>query len=222
MTITPEIQEILNKFDRKEEDFLKLLNYFKDNIQDHTLIYFVNTALSSIDKHSVSLTVNAKKMVKMMSKVGVLRHPQLSGDIAVNQKMQSIKEVTLPIEALIYKDFNTGLYKYEFAIPKNFMMGREDYDADPIANFLNLEVKEKKEAGQIYLIFIKEYSIMEYVNIDDLTMELKTEEDKNMFNSKKVLTFKQVENEIENVINKTVEFTSLVENVVKQLTITYF
>ena len=221
MTIPEPIQKILNDFNRTEVDFKALVDFFVD-CDNPLAVKWAKSAIEDYPFHNEQIVVNARKRVKVMARVGVLSHPLVNGDINVDKKMESIREVVVPVDVLLYKDLLTGLYKFEFAIPKNFLMGREDYDADPIAHFQGMDVKEKKDYGQLYLVFIKEYNLLEYLTIDDLLIEPKMEEDKKFINSKQILTFDIAKSSAEQIVSKTVEFTAVLENLMKQFMLNSF
>lgn len=220
MIVDEHVQKILDKFDRDETDFKNLIDFFA-TCDNPLAVKWAESAVADISHHNEQVVVNAKKRVKMLSRVGTITHPEV-GSINVDKKMETVREIVVPVDVLVYKDFLTGLYKFEFSMPKNFMLGREDYDADPIARFNGMDVKEKKDYGHIFLVFIKEFNFMEYLTIEDLLIEPKTDEDREFINSKPILTFNRTVTCAEQIVSKTIEFTAIVEDIIKKFMLSGF
>lgn len=122
----------------------------------------------------------------------------------------------------IWRDYETGLLVSETEIYKGFLYNNDRvYSFGPIAKFLGFELniinRGSEKRPEIYLIFKKVYSEFLYYTINDLFFESKNDNDKLLWQSKKLLTYGQVKNEIEEGVNKIIEFTNIVEETVKKI-----
>lgn len=237
------VEELLGKFDRTEEDFEELL---LNASTQYTLANCKCDPKQYIDEYhanqTLSYDIGVTKTKKVEQVVEVSKLPddetlkQMMGEDemeAYKKKFETLKtantriatkmaSVDQEVPVKIYMDLNTGLYKAEAEIYKNFLYGTDKlYSFGKIAAFLGLELNVKEiKVGQrkdIYLCFIKSYSDMEYININHFFDEPKTESDKQIYNSKKLLIMEQVKRDIELGVNKIIEFSNIVEDIVKQL-----
>jgi hypothetical protein len=144
--------------------------------------------------------------------------------LKANVPKQSVKITTVEQEVPlnIYFNYDSGLWVSQAEVYKDFLYGdKRIYSFNKIASFLgfdlNLIDRGTKVRKDIYLVFLKNYSEMEYYTISDLFAELNSEEERSMWMSKKILTLEQVKKDIETGVHKVVEFSDIIDNIVKQI-----
>jgi hypothetical protein len=144
--------------------------------------------------------------------------------LKVNSKTISVKMDTVEYECpiTIYMNYDTGLYSATFEIYKNFLFNNDKlYSFNKIATFLGYELniidRGSKMHKDIYLVFIKNYNEMDYVNINDMLNKPNTEIEKKIYDNKKLLKIDDIKKDIENGARKIVEFSNIIEDSVNQI-----
>lgn len=220
MSLPKEINDLVEKIGRTEEDFFKLIDYLKENGGRIGKRYAKNVIKEQKKKYKKMLTFDVEvKKNRLLTSKGEM---QMEGGGKVRAENKVIKEIPYNVECYIYRDLYTGLWKGEFTYLKSFLLDNKIYSFDKIAQLFGLEVKEKTEdfvRNPIhYLIFIKEYSPFEYMTINDLFFEKElNKNDLKILKSKKMQTLPQVKKDIEISANKITDMSSVIDDVLKQM-----
>ncbi len=236
------VKKLLNKAEaRTISEFKDILDYACDKFKNQTIInQYLKEFLENEQGLQYDITVSKTKKVEQKIEVSKLPDDETLKQMMGEEEMEAYKkkfelmqnvntrvavkmatvEQQIPIK--IWMNYDTGLYVAEAEIYKNFLYNTDKlYSFGKIASFLGLElnVKEIKSGARkdIYLTFIKNYSELEFIGIQHFFDEPKTDSEIEFFNSKKLLTIEQVKKDIEIGINKVIEFSNIVEDIIKQL-----
>jgi len=165
-----------------------------------------------------------KTAIALMGEEGYTEYLKKMESLKVNSPKVSVKVDTVEYECpiVIYMNLDTGLFTSSFEIYKNFLFNSDKlYSFHKIANFLGYELniidRGSKVRKDIYMTFIKNYSEMEYVSINDILINPKNDMERDMIDSKKVLTIDNIKLQIEKDAQRIVEFSNIIEDCVNQI-----
>jgi len=221
MSLSENVIKILEKFDRTPEEFQELIDFLRANGTGKLGIQYAKNYKKEQGKKyqkMLAFDVEVSKSHTFVSRA----EAQTTGGGIVKAGSKIIKGVPYTVECMIYRDLYTGFWVGEFTYPKKFLLGDKIYSCTGIAQLFNLDLKERDEGNvknpEKYLTFIKQYSPFEYLGIDDLFKQDLTKEDKKILKSKKMLKLPEVKRELEIAVNKILDASIVIDDIVKQIT----
>jgi hypothetical protein len=165
-----------------------------------------------------------KTAIELMGEEGYAEYLKKMETLKVNSPKVSVKVDTVEYECpiVIYMNLDTGIFTASFEIYKNFLFNSEKlYSFNKIASFLGYELniidRGSKVRKDIYMTFIKNYSEMEYININDMLFKPTNDIERKMIESKKLLTIESIKTQIEKDAQKIVEFSNIIEDCINQI-----